>query len=421
MLRFTNRLRVAFVASWVPRRCGIATFTRDLRDAVHGADSSTHSAVVAIDEPDSTRTYDGTVIGRIRQYNPESYRAAARSIEQWRAHVVSIEHEFGLYGTDRDGAYHDHLVGLLDALTVPAITTFHTVLPEPAPWMRRVVRDIAERSASIVVMTDTAARLLTDVYGVRRAPDVIMHGVPTVAPSLDGHDAAKRRLGLEGKSVILTFGLVDPRKGIEYAIDALAPIVARHPNAVYVIAGQTHPELQKRDGERYREELVRRVESLSLGDSVRFMNEYLTIEKIVELLEATDVYVTPYLDPNQITSGTLAYALGAGRAIISTPYLHAVEALSGERGLLTDFRSSEQIADAALSILDDPAYKHRLEARAYAYGCRAAWPEIGRRTLSLMAKLASEILPKPAWPSLPLPVTAVSAPVTNLRGHGHAA
>lgn len=369
----------------MPRRCGIATFTGDLIAAVKAADPDVRFVQAAIDEPEAARAYGAEVKWRIRQGDISSYQAVGRAIEKSSVDVVNVQHEFGLYGIHRDGTYHDHCVALLDEITKPVITTFHTVLPKPEPWMRETLRRIAERSTVVVVMAETAARLLGDMYGIERPPVVIPHGMPAIAPH--GRHRFKRQLGIEKRTIVSTFGLVDPRKGLEYMIDAMPAIVASHPDTLYLIVGQTHPELQRREGERYRNELVQEIEQLGMADHVRFVNQYLTQREIVDYLLATDVYVTPYLDLNQITSGTLAYALGAGKAIVSTRYLHAAEALAEGRGLLVESRDAIALARAVLAILDDPALKRELEQRAYEYGKEMAWPNVGRRVLALTREL----------------------------------
>ena len=378
-------MRIAFVASAVPRRCGIATFTADLMAAVKAADPAVRCIAAAIDEPNTARAYGPDVRWRIKQGDKESYRAAARAINESSVDAVNLQHEFGLYGIWRDGIYEDHAVPFLEELRKPVITTLHTVLPEPEPQIRETVRRIAERSTRVVVMAETAARLLRDVYGISQPPVVIQHGMPAIVPR--GRHRLKRQLGMDHRTILSTFGLVDPRKGLEYMIAAMPEIIGRYPNALYLIVGQTHPELLKRAGEQYRNELVSKIESSGMSDHVRFVNQYLTQREIVEYLLASDVYVTPYLDLNQITSGTLAYALGAGKAIVSTRYLHAAEALADGRGLLVDVRDSEGLARAVLAILDDPALKAELERRAYDYGKEMAWPNVGRRVLALTREL----------------------------------
>ena len=377
-----RRMRVAFVASAVPRRCGIATFTNDLIAAVKSADPSLRVVQAAIDEPNAARAYGPDVRWRIRQEDWRTYRDAALAINASSVDIVNVQHEFGLYGLWHDGTYDDHLKVFLEHLEKPVVTTLHTVPPQPEPWMRDAVRVASERSDVLVVMAHTAARLLADVYGVTKEPAVIEHGMPAIEPR--GRHRLKRQLGVEGRQIISTFGLVDPRKGLEFVIEAMPRIVAEYPNALYLIVGQTHPELLKKDGEAYRNALVAAADRVGVTDQVKFVNEYLTQRQIVDYLLATDVYVTPYLDPNQITSGTLAYALGAGKAIVSTPYLHAREVLDDGRGVLVPFRDARATGDAVTRILGDPGLKQQLERRSYEYGKDMAWPAIGRRVLALM-------------------------------------
>ena len=374
-------MRMAFVSTSVPRRCGIATFTADVMAAVRAADPTVRCSVVAIDEPNSARAYGPEVKARIRQRDPESYRAAAALLNESNVDVVHVQHEFGIYGVWKDGVYQDHLRPFLEEIRKPVLVTLHSVPPDPPPSMRDAVRVIASRSDEVIVMAHTAARLLVSDYGITKVPVVIPHGMPAIEPS--GRRRLKTKLGMEARTIISTFGLVDPRKGLEYVIGAMPSIVERNPDALYLIVGQTHPELLKQQGEAYRNTLERAAEELGMTDHIAFVNEYLTQRDIVGYLLATDVYVTPYLDPNQITSGTLAYALGAGKAIVSTPYLHAVEALADGRGIIVPFRDAGAIADAVRGILGDPELKQRLERRAYDYGRETAWPAVGRRVLAL--------------------------------------
>jgi glycosyltransferase involved in cell wall biosynthesis len=375
-------MRIAFVASSVPRRCGIATFTADLAAAVKTADPSVKIFAAAINEPGAARAYGPDVRWRIRQEEASTYRDAALAISASNVDIVNLQHEFGLYGVWHDGTYDDHLRLFLESCTKPVVTTLHTVAPKPEPWALDTVRFIFEHSDQVVVMGTTAARLLHDVYGITRPPVVIEHGMPAIEPR--GRHRLKRQLGVEDRPIVSTFGLVDPRKGLEYVIEAMPEVVARHPKALYLVVGQTHPELQKREGETYRNSLIASATRLGMGDHVKFVNQYLTQREVVDYLLATDVYVTPYLDPNQITSGTLAYALGAGKAIVSTPYLHAQEVLGGGRGILVPFRDAPAVATAVNSILSDPQRKRELEMRAYEYGKQMAWPAIGQRVLAVM-------------------------------------
>ncbi len=379
-------MHVAFVSSVVPRRCGIATYTCDLAEGVSAADPAVRVSFAAIDEPFAARTYGPDVRWRIAQDDPGSFAQTGRLVGHSGVDVVNLQHEFGLYGALRAGAYEDGLDRFLRACPAPVVTTFHTVPPVPEPWMRDVLRNAADHSAAVVVMSATGARLLREVYAISKTPVVIAHGMPVIEPR--GRRRLKRRLGMADRTLVSTFGLVDPRKGLEYVVEALPEILARHPRAVYLVIGQTHPELLKREGESYRNALVETARRVGVAAQLRFVNEYLSQREIVEYLLASDVYVTPYLDPGQITSGTLAYALGAGKAIVSTPYLHAREVLADDRGVLVPFRDAPAIAAAVSAILDDPVRKQALERSAYEYGRTTTWPAIGAQVLTLMRHVA---------------------------------
>ena len=287
---------------------------------MRAADPSTTCRIAAIEEPGVLRAYKSDVRWRIHQGDPDSYRAAARSINLSNADAVNVQHEFGLYGVWRaqvdkngapiDSAYEDYLSVFLQELRKPVVTTLHTVLPKPNASLRKTIRSISELSDELIVMAETAVTLLKSDYGIMVPPRVIPHGTPTIVPH--GRATFKAKMGVKGRSLISTFGLVDPRKGLEFMIEAMPEIVAQHPDALYLIAGRSHPDLLRDQGEDYRNSLVALTKSLGINDHVAFIDQYMTQHDIIELLLATDVYVTPYLDPNQITSGTLSYALGAG-------------------------------------------------------------------------------------------------------------
>jgi len=410
-------VQVAFVSTYPPRRCGVATFTSDLMSAVHEADPGVGSDVAAIDERHIVRAYGPEVRWRISQGTAAGYAGAAHAIASSDVDVVCVQHEFGLYGLwvdegwegDRwiEGTYQDHLTAFLDEVRKPTLVTLHTVLPEPSQAVREAVHSFATASDGLVVMAETAVHILHGVYGVTTPVSVIQHGMPHIEPR--GRRALKQKLGLEGRSIVSTFGLVGPGKGLEYVIEAMPWVAERHPEALYLIAGQTHPELQRHHGEQYRNKLIAMVEELELGDNVVFVNQYLGHDEVIEFLLASDIYVTPYLDPNQITSGTLSYALGAGKCVVSTPYLHAQEALADDRGILVDFRSSESLADAIIAILDDPDLKARLERNAYAYANEFTWPKTGRRFVETLEGLVESVPAVP--PSTPRPGGSMAVPL----------
>ncbi|TMF11293.1 MAG: glycosyltransferase [Chloroflexi bacterium] len=379
-------LRIAFVSSNLPRRCGIATFSADLMAAIKAADPRARFRVAAIDEPNEVRPYGGEVRWRIRQGDASNYRVAAEAINRSNVDIVNVQHEFGLYGTWKDDVYDDHLRPFLETLRKPVVTTLHTVPPDPTPSMREAISSAVRLSTATVVMAEAAADILAGTYGIAEVPVVIPHGMPAIQPH--GRVRMKEKLGVPGRTIISTFGLVDPRKGIEFMIEAMPAIVAGHPAALYLVAGQTHPELRRHDGETYRNHLVATVKRLGLENNVSFIDEYMAQRDIIELLLASDVYVTPYLDPRQITSGTLAYALGAGKAIVSTAYLHAREALADDRGILVPFRDSAALAEAVNSLLEHPDRKQALERAAFVYASDMSWPRTGEHWLALMRLVA---------------------------------
>jgi glycosyltransferase involved in cell wall biosynthesis len=381
-LALERSLSIAFVATCPPRQCGIATFSSDLERALKSADASVLIQWAAINEATSIHPYGPQVRWRIRQGDPDSYRRVAEHLNVAAVDVVSLQHEFGLYGIWGD-PFEDHLTSFLEVLEKPLVTTLHSVLPDPTPSIREAVRRIVRRSSWIVVMAERARSLLIQDYDIpTRKVLVVPHGVPPVQPQ--GRTRMKEQFDLTGRTIITTFGLVDPRKGLEYMIEAMQTVREYDPQALYLIVGKTHPELVRREGEGYRRQLWQLVVDRGLERHVMFVDEYLTQAQIVDYLLASDVYVTPYLDPLQITSGTLAYALGAGKAIVSTPYPHAVEVLAGERGILVPFRDQAELAEATLRILSDPKLKHRLERQAYAYGRDTAWPRVGERMLGIL-------------------------------------
>src|SRR5437773_843283 len=354
--------------------------------AIKAADPRARFRVAAIDEPNEVRPYGGEVRWRIRQGDASNYRVAAEAINRSNVDIVNVQHEFGLYGTWKDDVYDDHLRPFLETLRKPVVTTLHTLPPDSSPSLLDAISAAVRHSTATVVMAEAAADILAGTYGIAEVPVVLPHGMPAIQPH--GRVRMKEKLGVPGRTIISTFGLVDPRKGIEFMIEAMPAIVAGHPAALYLVAGQTHPELRRHDGETYRNHLVETVERLGLENNVSFIDEYMAQRDIIELLLASDVYVTPYLDPRQITSGTLAYALGAGKAILSTHYLHAREALATGLGMLVPFRDSRALPDARTSLRAQPDRKQALETASYAYASDMSWPRTGEHCLALMRLVA---------------------------------
>jgi glycosyltransferase involved in cell wall biosynthesis len=400
-----RELRVAYVSSYPPRECGVASFCEDLMQATHGGRASPAPIVIAMEGGTSYHRYARPVVHVVDDRNDEDYQAAAELINDSPAEVVSLQHEFGLYGgTEGRGLYR-----FLGALRKPLVATLHTVLPEPAPAVREMIRALAEKSRRLMVMNPIASQILGRVYGLSpKKVCFVHHGAPP--PSPEPRESLKARLGLAGRRVMCTFGLVGASKGLEYAIQALPALVRAHPDLVYVIVGQTHPGALRDGVDDYREGLVRLTREMGMEDNVRFVNRYLCKDEITGYLAASDIYITPYLNPHQICSGTLAYAMAAGRAVVSTPYLHARFLLGSGRGLLAEFADAETLAAAVARVLETPGLQAQLEVRARVYGQRLLWPEVGARYRSLLREVLSRQPGSPRALLRPAAVTVLTAP-----------
>ena len=385
--------RIAFVGNYLPRECGIATFTTDLCTAFASEYGEGRLFAIPVNDPGSSYDYPEQVRLELEQDELASYERAADFLNFNGNDLVCLQHEYGIYG-GRAGGY---VLTLLRKLKMPLVTTLHTVLREPNPDQRMVLEEIASLSDRLVVMSELAAQLLRDVYAVPDEKiDVIPHGVIDM-PFMDPN-YFKDKFGTEGKSVLLTFGLLSPNKGIENVIRALPAILAKHPNVVYIVSGVTHPHIRRREGERYREELTDLAAQLGISSQVIFNNRFISTEELVEHVGATDIYVTPYRHEAQVVSGTLAIALGAGKAIVSTPYWHANELLTNGRGVIVPFDDPGSIAEAVLTLLDNDAERHAMRKRAYLHSRETTWPKTARAYMACFqrARFERSLRPRPA-------------------------
>ena len=384
-------VRVGYLSTFPPTECGIATFTQDLVNAVDRTTLISRSEVLAIGHHGQSPQYDDRRVRfRINQQSLADYHEAAEYLNQSQVRVVCVEHEFGIFG----GELGSYVLPFMQALRRPVVLTLHTLLPDPEPQMRRATQEVVSRADRIVVMNTAAAQVLADQYGV--GPDRIRHihhGVPEFAGR--SPERVKRELGLSGRTVVATFGLISRGKGLEYAIEAMPAIARSHPDALYLILGQTHPGVQRREGESYREHLESLIERLGVRDHVRFVNRYLTKREITDYLLAADICVTPYLNPHQLVSGVLAYAVGAGKPIISTPYWYALDLLAHGRGMIVDFRDPAGIADAADCLLDSPQLRCALAGRTRRLGKGMRWSRVALEYVALFQEAAR--LPERAW------------------------
>jgi glycosyltransferase involved in cell wall biosynthesis len=405
--------RIAFVGNYLPRECGIATFTTDLCDALSAEYGEGRLFAIPVNDPDSNYDYPERVRLELMQEELGSYERAAEFLNFNGNDLVCLQHEYGIFG----GSAGCYILALLRRLKMPLVTTLHTVLRKPDANQRTVLEEIAQLSDRLVVMSELAAQMLREVYGVPDGKiDVIRHGVQDL-PFMDPN-FFKDRFGTEGKSVLLTFGLLSPNKGIENVLRALPAILARHPNVVYIVSGVTHPHIRRREGERYREELLALAERLGISSHLILNNRFVSAEELVEHVGAADIYITPYRQEAQVVSGTLAIALGAGKAIVSTPYWHAKELLAEKRGVIVPFDSPDAIANAVVGLLENDAERHAMRKRAYLHSRETTWSKTARAYMASFqrARFERSLLPRAAQPEdvAPIPLASVHrSPVLN--------
>ena len=382
--------RIAVVGNYLPRQCGIATFTTDLCDAISAECGVAQLYAVPVNDTESGYAYPERVRLALAQDDLSSYEQAADFLNFTNFDLVCLQHEYGIFG----GPAGSHILALLRRLKMPVITTLHTVLREPNPDQRRVMLEIAALSDRLIVMSELSSQFLQEIFKVPGSKiDMVPHGVPDL-PFLDPN-FYKDRFDVEGKAVLLTFGLLSPNKGIENVIRALPHILSRHKNVVYIVAGATHPHILRREGDHYREHLQALAKEIGVESNVIFHNRFVSPEEMVEFIGAADIYITPYRHEEQVVSGTLAYALGAGKAIISTPYWHAIELLDDRRGALVPFQDPDAIARKAVELLDTPAIRHAMRKRAYSYARDMVWKRAAQGYMESFGRARSDRMRQP--------------------------
>jgi len=392
--------KIYFLGNFPPKECGIATFTQDLITSLNKRfNPKVKSRVIALNEESSLYNYDSRVVMQMNKDYLEEYIEIAKRINRSeKIKLVCIQHEFGIFG----GECGSYIIPFLETIKKPVVVTFHSVLPNPNNLRKKIVKFIGEKSAAIIVMAESAVNILNEHYGINKNKiHVIRHGIPDT--SLKPSEPFKKKLRLENKIVLSTFGLLSRGKGIEYMIKALPLLVKKYPNLLYIIIGETHPVIRRNEGEAYRNSLISLVKKFKLENNVRFYNKYLDLNEIIEYLLATDIYVCTNLEKNQIVSGTLSYAMGCGKAVVSTPSIYAEEVLDNERGMLAKFQDPESFADAIEKLLSNDELKKKIEQNAYAFGRSMIWQNVASSYLSIfnkMVKLREEITEK--YPTIKL-------------------
>jgi len=369
--------RIAFIGNYLPRQCGIATFTTDLCEAIAAQYRQTTCIALPVNDIEAGYAYPTRVRFELTEKDIDSYRRAADFLNINNVDLVSLQHEYGIFG----GRSGSHILVLLRELRMPIVTTLHTILRDPNLDQKRVLEEVAALSDRIVVMSNRGAEFLHEVYGVPAEKiDMIPHGIPDVP--FEDPSFHKDLFGVEGKIVLLSFGLLSASKGIENVISALPTILDRHSNVVYIVLGATHPHVLQNEGEMYRLSLQWLAHEKGVESQVIFYNRFVSLEELVQFISAADIYITPYLNAAQITSGTLAYTLGAGKAMISTPYWYAEEMLAEGRGSLVPFRDPAALADQVIHLIDNESQRHAMRKRAYLFGRKMIWPQVAQRYIA---------------------------------------
>ncbi|MFX0138859.1 MAG: glycosyltransferase, partial [Candidatus Hodarchaeota archaeon] len=364
---------ILYLGTYPPRECGIATFTKDLTIAMDSKFSpSLKSKIIAMTNRSlNFYNYSEDVLFEIKDDDGTSYIEIAKKINKIKnVELINIQHEFGIFG----GEYGEDLISFITHMEKPVVITFHTIIPNPNKKLKKIIRKLASKVKYIIVMAKIGIDILRDDYGIDNKMIFIPHGTPAV-PFISSIKM-KKMLGYEDKIILSSFGMMNPGKGYEYILEALPEVIEKFPNVIYLIIGATHPIVKQNEGEKYRNYLEKKVNELRLQNNVIFCNKYVTLEEIVQLLLASDIYISSNLNPNQIVSGTLAYAMACGKVVISTQFLHAKDAIIPERGILINFRDPKSYIDAIIKVLLNPELKEQLERNIYAYTRNTIWSNI---------------------------------------------
>jgi len=372
-----TRINVAFLSTYPPRECGLATFTQDLINALDKLNVPIKTSVISVNN-NIQYSYDDKVVMQIEQNEEQDYSRAAEFINNSDVDILVLEHEYGIFG----GEYGKYIIKLFDKIKKPVVSTLHTILPSPLKEQKEILQTIGQKSSKIVAMAGNTESLLENVYNIDKTKiEIIHHGVPAI--KVKPREELKKEFGFEDKFVISTFGLISPGKGLEYGIKAVSKVVQKHKNVIYLILGQTHPCIIKEQGEEYRRKLENLVNELNINDNIKFVNKYLDKEEIITYLQMSDAYMTPYLGKDQAVSGTLAYAVGYGRVVVSTPYSYAKEMLSEGRGMLAEFNDENSLAECLNFIIENPEKRIEMEQKTKELGITMMWDNVASRYYEL--------------------------------------
>ena len=393
--QLNKQMKALFIGTYIPKECGIATFTSDLLNSVYGANNNIHCEVIAVSDPSENCNYPEEVVFQIERNKLEDYYRAADFINNSDADVICLQHEFGLFG----GEAGDYIFALISGISKPVITTMHTVILEPELEYRVSTEKLVVYSEKLVVMSQTAVNILKDGYGVSEDKiEVIFHGMPDYPLSDCG--TYKKMLNLKGSPLILTFGLLSQNKGIEIMLKALPDVINQYPNLVYLILGATHPMIKKKYGEAYRKYLKKIVSELEIENNVVFHDKFVEKEELCNYILASDIYASPYPSKEQVVSGTLTYAIGMGKAIVSTPYWYAQEMLSDNRGLLVDFGNVDGFKKSLLYLIENPEKCNIMRQNAYDFGRKMIWENVGKEYTTLFHEALNNYTTYPKIPNI---------------------